>query len=421
MFVTLKDKIIKYNLFIIFIVLWSVWLNTQIDKTIFIDNELFKHSLDQISLFSFLKNRYLIWSGRFFIEGVMVETIGRPYFWEWFIPFCAVLAAYAIWSATLRKSLSFSFGIPLVLMLMLLVPHGAFEQSVYWLTGFYVYLFPVSFAFFSVSVFIRQKKTSPIVRFFSLMALPVACSVEQSALFLLLCTGLYWFINRVNSVYCRLYFLVAGVISGVVFIAPGNKRRYFAEIEHWFPEFPQFSLGQKLSFALDRIHDEWGNQNNFILLLALILTVITLNGLKRNRTLQDVLATGFCVLSAVLVVSHFVNLGSVFTILRAERFLVDLNWVYLNSYMALFIMLATIASLLWCALSIKDSIVAFTALLAGVLITLLMGFSPTVYVSSNRILFLMDMTLVIYACCLLQNIMLHVHDRFLLNAKMQIH
>ncbi|GBQ53160.1 hypothetical protein AA0313_0168 [Acetobacter indonesiensis NRIC 0313] len=180
-------------------------------------------------------------------------------------------------------------------------------------------------------------------------------------------------------------------------------------------------MGQKLSFALDRIHDEWGNQNNFILLLALVLTVITLNGLKRNRTLQDVLATGFCVLSAVLVVSHFVNLGSVFTILRAERFLVDLNWVYLNSYMALFIMLATIASLLWCALSIKDSIVAFTALLAGVLITLLMGFSPTVYVSSNRILFLMDMTLVIYACCLLQNIMLHVRDRFLLNAKTQIH
>ncbi|MCG0994785.1 hypothetical protein LHT11_06165 [Acetobacter indonesiensis] len=214
---------------------------------------------------------------------------------------------------------------------------------------------------------------------------------------------------------------MAGVISGVVFIAPGNKRRYFAEIEHWFPEFSQFSLGQKLSFALDRIHDEWGNQNNFILLLALVLTVITLNGLKRNRTLQDVLATGFCVLSAVLVVSHFVNLGSVFTILRAERFLVDLNWVYLNSYMALFIMLATIASLLWCALSIKDSIVAFTALLAGVLITLLMGFSPTVYVSSNRILFLMDMTLVIYACCLLQNIMLRVRDRFLLNAKTQIH
>lgn len=191
MFATLKDKIIKDNLFIIFIVLWSVWLNTQIDKTIFIDNELFKHSLDQISLFSFLKNRYLIWSGRFFIEGVMVETIGRPYFWEWFIPFCAVLAAYAIWSATLRKSLSFSFGIPLVLMLMLLVPHGAFEQSVYWLTGFYIYLFPISFAFFSVSVFIRQKKTSSIVRIFSLMALPVACSVEQSTLFLLICTGLY--------------------------------------------------------------------------------------------------------------------------------------------------------------------------------------------------------------------------------------
>lgn len=421
MFATLKDKIIKYNLFIIFIVLWSVWLNTQIDKTIFIDNEMFKHALDHVNLFPFLENRYLTWSGRFFIEGIMVETIGHPFFWKLFIPFCTVLMAYAIWSATLRKSLSFCFGIPLVLVLMLLVPHGAIEQSVYWVTGFYNYLFPFSFAFFAVSVFIRQAKTGQAGRILSLAALPAACSAEQSALFLLICTGVYWLFTRSDIFYCRMYFLVAGVFSTLVLVAPGNGRRYFAEMAHWFPEFSQFTLGQKFSFALDRIHDEWGNQNNFILLLALVLAIITVNGLKRSGTVQDALATGFCSLSAVLVVSHFVNLGDIFTVLRAERSLADLSWVYLNSYMALFIMLGTIASLLWCALSIKDGVIAFTALLAGIFITLLLGFSPVIYISSNRILFLMDMTLVIYACCLLQNIMLHMRDRFLLNAKTQIH
>ncbi|MBF0863858.1 MAG: hypothetical protein ABF932_02120 [Gluconobacter potus] len=45
-----------------------------INRSIFIDNDMFRHALDHTSLLSFLHTRYMTWSGRIFIEGALAEN-----------------------------------------------------------------------------------------------------------------------------------------------------------------------------------------------------------------------------------------------------------------------------------------------------------------------------------------------------------
>lgn len=74
----LKTTILRNGPFIVFLVIATVWMNTRINGSIFIDNDMFRHALDHTSLLSFLHTRYMTWSGRIFIEGALAETIRYP-------------------------------------------------------------------------------------------------------------------------------------------------------------------------------------------------------------------------------------------------------------------------------------------------------------------------------------------------------
>ncbi|MFT8611268.1 hypothetical protein [Gluconobacter oxydans] len=222
----LKTTILRNGPFIVFLVIATVWMNTRINRSIFIDNDMFRHALDHTSLLSFLHTRYMTWSGRIFIEGALAETIRYPLFWRALIPFCAILLAYAIWSCTLRPALRPGVGIPLVMGVMLL---------------------------------------------------------------------------------------------------------------------------------------------NILLMLPF------------GPGLQKMLAA-----------------------LRCDRFIYDLNWVYLNTYVVFFLTLCMIVSILWCALSLKDSLTVLSFLLGGFAVTFLTGLSPTIYASSHRILLVMELGLVVYVCALIE-------------------
>ncbi|MFT8717453.1 hypothetical protein [Gluconobacter potus] len=407
----LKTTILRNSPFIVFLVIATVWMNTRINRSIFIDNDMFRHALDHTSLLSFLQTRYMTWSGRIFIEGALAETIRYPLFWRALIPFCAILLAYAIWSCTLRPALRSGMGIPLVMGLFLLLPHEVSEESVYWLSGFYNYLFPISFAFFSISVFLRQDDAGKTLRILSITALPIGCSIEQSSLLLLFCTAVSTLRRRTMSLYGGLYLTIAAAISATVLAAPGNGRRYVAEISNWLPEFPQFGMIQKLSLAIDRIHRACVSTDNHILLAALILSICFLAFVKLNRGVQDVAAMGVMLLNILLMLPFGPGLQKMLAALRCDRFIYDLNWVYLNTYVAFFLTLCMIVSILWCALSLKDSPTVLSFLVGGFAVTFLTGLSPTIYASSHRILLVMELGLVVYVCALIEALLIPLRAR----------
>lgn len=406
-----KTTILRNSPFLAFLLIATVWMNTRINMSIFIDNDIFRHALDHKGLLSFLHTRYMTWSGRIFIEGALAETIRYPAFWRTLIPFCAVLLAYAIWSCTLRPALRPGIGIPLVMGLFLLLPYEVSKESVYWLSGFYNYLFPISFAFFSISVFLRQNDAGKTLRILSVAALPVGCSIEQSSLLLLFCTAVATVRRRTISLYSGLYLTVATVMSAIVLAAPGNARRYVAEINNWLPEFPQFDTLQKLSLAIDRIHGACVSTDNDILLAALILSLCFMAFVKRNRGFQDMAASGVMLLSILLMLPVSPGIQKMVTALRCDRFIYDLNWVYLNTYVAFFLTLCMIVSILWCALSLKNATTILSFLAGGFGVTLLTGLSPTIYVSSKRILLVMDLALVVYACSLVEALLTQFRAR----------
>ncbi|WP_215846310.1 hypothetical protein [Candidatus Pantoea bituminis] len=207
MFAT-KNKNISTDMYLIafiisLLILVSLGLTMRPDQ----DDQYFKHALDNKSFFEFFSFRYLKWSGRYAIEALLLLTINYDWFWKLMIPMCILLCAYSIWSLTLRKSISSIKGISLALGLIMIMSPSVANDSMWWITGAYNYLLPVSMGLYAVDILLRQKQTGLYQKTLSLIALFIACSTEQPALCIVIASILFIISTRTYTTFSFIFFL----------------------------------------------------------------------------------------------------------------------------------------------------------------------------------------------------------------------
>ncbi|PLR46042.1 hypothetical protein CYR40_11270 [Chimaeribacter arupi] len=81
------------------------------------------------------------------------------------------------------------------------------------------------------------------------------------------------------------------------------------------------------------------------------------------------------------------------------------NWSLFYSYTSFAFTLFSICSMLW--MSLKENINGYTSFLAlslSVILTVAIGMSPTVYESGQRILFVFDVSLILFSCDMISRI-----------------
>jgi len=372
------------------------------------DDVFFSKALESRGLIDFILYRYETWSGRITIEGLLSLTIGAEVFWKFMIPTSFIILICSISKLTSNR-VTFTTSI-MAGILLLLIPYKINVDSFFWVTGAYNYILPFSLAIYSLSVF-TDKERGLAGSFFSIVALLIASFSEQSAIFLILLSYSLIAFKKVEvSIYSIAYIFVLTICSVIMFTAPGNSLRFAAETATWMPQFGEYSLLTKIMFGVDRLGNAFSMPYN-IPIIALSAVLIYLNKGK---------STGLASIVSSTIIIIYISLSLYVALSDHGISTYFFNWLspdLLYPWPEKFSSLSGLANMLFTMLfslciMFKSALLAnglnrtaapLIAICCGIASVIMIGFSPTVYASYFRVVYLLHICFVIAICSAIYN------------------
>ncbi len=378
------------------------------------DDELFASALSNKNIFSFLSERYLTWSGRLVVEFLLVNIIAQKIiFWKilntFFVTMLLVSSILYINDKSklsrLEKINLYSFGMFLFFILNTYV----LSSSVFWITGSFNYLWTTVAMLFTMVPFKRlifEEKASKFMYIASILTSILACYFEQTAVVLLtystLCIIYVLFKKiKLNKIIILPYLSII-INSVILFLSPGNKIRFFAEVEHWYPGFDQLSIFTKLYRGLAWTLNHIVNENQFLMFILVILLSYML---YKNRSkiftisLIPVVYFGFRIISFEHTVNKIfakeINIQQIL-----DKYIYNILGQNIQSFVKyipiLIICVIVFIIFLEIIFFLKDKLKSLNIVIlyvASILTPLTLSFSPTIYASGHRIFFTGDIIL----------------------------
>ena len=427
------------------------------------DDAWFSTMLDQYNILGFLNWRFHTWSSRVILEGILV-VLAHSDFIVWRI-LDTLVCLFLVWAISQILDMQ-DWHAPLWITLSLcLLPVGILYPAG-WIATSANYLWPLTAGMVSLVPLVRSlrgdtaqvdtsnKQLRILKKIASLLMLVVAANQEQIAAVLFgvyLCHLIGWYVvkrremaQEMNAIeyekkpqgYPFLPELVI-LLASLVFIVlcPGNTSRNIQEMSSWFPEYPNYSMGERLLMGmLDTVAYFGAGRAKQIILIVFVGILILVLHYKYFRwsKVRDVepfkalMRWGFSAIfgEAVLLalvllgfpVRHMIEEGrlyhpSFYYDLMANRYLPQHDQcLYQNWQIALELGLYGLAflailGLLWAvADSAKEAVgmIALTVLAMGS--KAMLGFSPTVYASGYRTAFVGSVILLVLGLHLLQKL-----------------
>jgi hypothetical protein len=427
------------------------------------DDAWFSTMLDQYSILGFLNWRFHTWSSRVILEGILVVLAHNDFIvWRILDILVCLLLVWAIsqildmqdWHAPLWITLSLC-----LLPVGILCPAG-------WIATSTNYLWPLTAGMVSLVPLVRSlrgdtaqvdtsnKQLRILKKIASLLMLVVAANQEQIAAVLFgvyLCHLIGWYVvkrremtQQMNAieyekkpqVYPFLPELVILLASlAFIVLCPGNTSRNIQEMSSWFPEYPNYSMGERLLMGmLDTVaYFGAGRAKQIILIVfvGILILVLDYKYLKWSKVrdiepLKALMRWGFSAIfgEAVLLalvllgfpVRHMIEEGrlyhpSFYYDLMANRYLPQHDQcLYQNWQIALELGLYGLAflailGLLWAvADSEKEAVCMIVLTVLAMGSKAMLGFSPTVYASGYRTAFVGSVILLVLGLHLLQKL-----------------
>ena len=303
----------------------------------------------------------------------------------------------------------------MILWLVILYP---FERmsSAGWAATTVNYIWPMALGLYSL-ISIRyawdKKKITPFQGILFSLATVYSCNQEQCCAIVLATYLLFTAILTVRDkkkVSPFMYLQTIIAIISIIFILanPGNAIRKQDEIVAYFPEYNSISFIDKLVLGVTSTMGELlvNYSVTFAIFSFMICVFIWMN--YKDRLIRGISALP---LTATLVLSYFSSFTeNTFITVKGirERFVLEdrlitpYKYTYLGSYMELVISLAVIFSIMICLLLIFKKLknnIALYIFGAGFVTRLIMGLSPTLFVSTNRTFIMLEFACII--CTLL--------------------
>lgn len=365
--------------------------------------------LDNTTLWNFIHSRYLEWSGRTLLEAIMVSTIQTPILWKIAIPGTLFFLVYQIWKLTLKNHCSPYIGSLAVIFLMFMMSSQVAAWGAWWVTGYYNYLLPVALGVFGFSVIVYQDKHSTLVKILGVFAIVIACQQEQVALALIASILVMCIYRKAtgSSIYFELIAFTLGLTSLILLMsAPGNYHRFQAEIS-WLPDFVNMGLVDKLMLGVDRINAHATDASNRLLLIAIVMTLLATYLKNTPWHLKPVALALLCFFVFNILLSQQ-ELDSYTNKLSFNSYIGPDHWysydIFISYSITLLVYGVMACSVIYIADRYDELLKYLGALALAVGVTMALAFSPTVYASGPRVLYLHDVLLVIYSCLMLSKI-----------------
>lgn len=369
------------------------------DDTVF--QELIK---PHATLFDWIQYRYFAWSGRIFPESFVYLLSSAPLiYWKIisFILYCifiATLFAYYRLLTPIGKRIPEIAGAILIVLLPFLLHPAVFFQGGLWVTGsmnyFWVAITGLVACYPAAHFVARHTLPSRLMTIVAVLCGIIACTQEQVGaviVALLFCVIVLnakkWPKHRQQLLYLGGSFFIYALSFIVSIKAPGNEQRLIAETATWLPDFYSVPLLEHIGYGYRWVLDALVNQTGpvFLLLWAgfLALFITRKNIDKRIR----------CVMISVLVVA----IG-----LTIVKYLGIANYLFefyptwktpipqAAHYIGLVVWPVLLIGTVLAPIAYYRNIhgVYYSLLIAaGIASTVIIAFSPTVYASGLRTLF----------------------------------
>lgn len=360
------------------------------------DDAFFSKALVGNSIYEFLSTRYMIWSGRVTIDALLALTITHAIVWKMMIPSSVILLCL---SSSRLITGKFSLIESSVMMLMvILISFPINFESIYWVTGAYNYILPFSLFAYGLSVFFQEKPKN-IEKIASLASLFVSCFNEQSAFFTVIIFATVLLIKKTTITRFRVSMVILSVfLFLIIILAPGNYQRSIAETLNWLPEFKDYNLINKLMFGVDRLNLISIIPENIPLLILSFALVFKV--LKRNKKEVTTIFSSLIVTSWIVIYifaslyPQLMSKGFLHWNVAQSNFPNITKFSSISTFISLSITLFFMVSLVYISslfvTGFNNSLIVPSCLLVGMASVMMLSFSPTVYASSYRTLFLFE-------------------------------
>ncbi|HVR54889.1 MAG TPA: DUF6056 family protein [Pseudorhodoferax sp.] len=384
------------------------------------DDDFFGKALRDRSLVSWLAEFYATWSGRVGIDAATVLLIPHPWLWR---ILNAGMLTLLLWSvaAMLRRERDARMVLFLVLAAALVSPK-VWREAAWWMTGSFNYLWPTALGAFACLRFVRPEGPAWLF-FLTVPAAMYACFQEQAAALLIVFQCLLGARLARDG---RLRWqhaaqLAAGLaVCAVLAAAPGSAARFAAMVLHWFPEYGMLTLPERLFSGLQRAlgHAFVLQHGLGLLFAALLLRVSWVRCAGWPARAAAAVPLLVLVLPAIFLHGLLASTPGVETAQWLRRFLavggdyqdywignvanaVDVR-LYLAFAVGLLAATATACSLYWIfrAEGLWPASLAVLVWLAALASSTVLGLSPTLYASSDRVFWMQDV-LVLGLCAAL--------------------
>lgn len=259
------------------------------------DDVFFRDSIqpENVTLFSFLGERYFVWSSRLIIEAIVILVTHVPIVW-WFLDTAVmVLAAHSLSRLLPRMDKKTNY---LLVCLVFIYPFIDMRTAG-WIATTMNYIWPLAFGLYTMVSIKKILHSEPLKVYeyvLGIIALLYAANHEQMGTIL---AGFFVFFSVYQIIVQKKihWFLLAQAvlsIASVLFIltAPGNEIRTAWTIETQFPGYVALSLFDKLEIGFSSTLFGLVMKPNLSFIVFGLLVLLAAKATKQNRVFLSIAA-----------------------------------------------------------------------------------------------------------------------------------
>ena len=349
------------------------------------DDLVFSTQLKEMGAFSWIVQFYMNWSGRVVLTFLDAVLLNLPVM-IWRILNASVFSLMLLMITKITEAKWMRYAL---LVMIFCIPTVTLSSSSLWITGSLNYLWPAGFmmvVLYYLKLVFKGKEINLEIFCFAFVSMLFACGMEQTALIVVVMTGITLIYEKLtygsNDKKNVALLLFAFMNTIFLFSAPGNYVRSASELLQWNPSFDMLSILDKCFYGLfASVRFLMQDMSRTITVLSLLLFLI------KPLSILSVLPVAYF----FLLRDYYSELTQTYLLIQEYNPLYQTEsfmWIpFLIAFLVFVMIVANIISLME---SEHEKLWIFLIMFAGVCSTTILGFSPTLTGSGERIYFVMS-------------------------------
>lgn len=384
------------------------------------DDQVFLESVTGTSVWSYVGPRYYTWSSRLIIEFVLCSVLKiSKYLWILIEALMVTLVGYSISKLFIKKDENHNENMIMLISMILIYPITQMN-SAGWAATTINYMWPLALGLFAL-IPIRKIWDGEKIKFWQyplyVLALIFSANQEQACAILLGAYLLFAILMIIKNKKIHPFMVIQNIllIASLVFIltCPGNSVRTQTEIANQFNDFEMLTVLDKIGLGFTSTMGMIIEKKNIVFALMSILISVNIFMNYKEKLYRVVsLVPVFSILSlcyfSKIIVDIFPYFGTLKGLITEEQ--VMLTAISCNNMLYVIPIIFAAANFICISMSLLlmfkkiNKNVALLVFLAGLASRLIMGFSPTVFLSGERTMLFFEFAMIIVSLLVWQEI-----------------